>query len=74
MQGRAGVGVQLDRRAPGQPGVGRADVVDVAQVTARTVLGVVEADDVAVGGGLAPAHVPPVVSAEHTDEVAVRRA
>ena len=74
MHGRPRVGVQLDRRTEGHPGVGRADEVDVAQVSTGAVLSVVEADEVAVSHRLAPAHVPPVVGAEHADEVAVRGA
>src|ERR1700757_13794 len=65
LHGRARVGIQLHRCAQSLPGVGRADVVDVAVIgraAARHVLAttrVVEADDAAAGGGFAPAHVPP---------------
>ena len=75
LHGRARVGVQLDRCAPGQSGIGRADVIDVAVVGRAgashvlAALGIVQADEVAVGHRLAPAHVPPVVRAEHAGKV-----
>ncbi|PYJ53680.1 MAG: hypothetical protein DME82_13345 [Verrucomicrobia bacterium] len=73
LHGRPRVGVQLDRRAKGHPGISRADEVDIAKVSTGAVLSVVEADEVAVSHRLAPAHVPPLRDrgVEHADEVGV---
>ena len=70
---RAAVPVDPQRCRPGGAVVGRADVVDVALVRARTVLGV-DVVDAVVGPGVdvAPAHVPPV-GGIHGGEVAAGR-
>ena len=58
-----GIGVQLERRGKGHPAVGRADVIDVAGVSASAVLGIDQVNDVVQGSRLTPAFVPPVAAA-----------
>ena len=54
--------------------IGGTDVIDVASVTARTVLGIDQGNDVVEGSGLTPALVPPVAAAiaKHAGEVTHR--
>src|SRR5262249_11923350 len=70
---RSSIGVQLDRRAKGETTVGRADVIDVAFIGARTMLGIDQVNRTVVGGGFTPALVPPVATAigKHAGEVGV---
>ena len=58
-----GIGVQLERRGKGHTAVGRADVIDVARVSASAVLGIDQVNDVVQGSRLTPAFVPPVAAA-----------
>jgi hypothetical protein len=58
-----GIGVQLEGRGKGHTAVGRADVIDVARVSASAVLGINQVNDVVQGSRLAPAFVPPVAAA-----------
>jgi hypothetical protein len=66
-----GIGVQLERRGKGHTAVGRADVIDVARVSASTLLGIDQVNDVVEGSGLTPAFVPPVAAAiaKHASKV-----
>ena len=56
-----GVGVQLERRAKSDAAVSGTDVKDVAGIAvARVARGIDKANYAVVGGGLTPAHVPPI--------------
>jgi hypothetical protein len=58
-----GIGVQFERRGKGHTAVGRADVINVARVSASAVLGIGQVNDVVQGSRLTPALVPPVAAA-----------
>ena len=74
MRTRRGIGVQQERRAKGHTAVSGTDVIDVARVTASTVLGIDQVNNAVVGSRLTPALMPPVaaVSAKHPGEVTRR--
>src|SRR4029077_10262458 len=58
-----GISVQLERRAKCHAAIGGADVIDVARVTARAVLGIDQVDHVVKCCRLTPALVPPIDTA-----------
>jgi hypothetical protein len=57
------IGVQLERRGKGRAAVGRADVIDVAGVSASAMLRIDQVNDVVQSSRLTPAFVPPVAAA-----------
>ena len=69
---RVGIAVELERVTEGHPAIGGADVEDIPRVAVAGVAGGIDVVNHAViGGGLAPAHVPPVSGAAvHGAEVA----
>jgi hypothetical protein len=69
-----GIGVQLQRRGKGHTTVGRANVIDVARVSASAVLGIDQVNDVVQGSRLTPPFVPPVAAAvaKHASKVTHR--
>src|SRR4029077_18925072 len=71
---RRGISVQLQRRAKGHTAIGGTNVIDVARVAARALLGIDQGNNVVEGSGLTPALVPPVaaVSAKYPGEVTRR--
>src|SRR5947209_16247179 len=66
-----GIAVQLERRAEGHPAIGGANVVNVAGIAARPVLGIDQVNDIVEGSRLTPTLVPPVaaVIGKHAGEV-----
>jgi hypothetical protein len=56
------IAVQLERHAKGRTTIGGTDVIDVARVTASTVLGIDQVNDVVKRCGLTPSFVPPVTA------------
>src|SRR4029077_4427159 len=59
LRSRCGIAVQFERRAKRHSTVRGADVIDVASVSARAVLGIDQVNHVVEGGRLTPALVPP---------------
>src|SRR5262249_23096771 len=74
LRASSGIGVQLERRAKGHTTVGGADVIDIARVARRAVLGIDQVNYVVKSGRLTPAFVTPVTTAirKHDREVTDR--
>jgi hypothetical protein len=62
------IAVQLERHGKGHTAIGGTDVIDVARVTASTVLGINQVNDVVKRSGLTPALVSPVHTGRRTGE------